>query len=1368
MLVSRVRGVVPSCVDWLVQQVAANAETAYARANPPKPKRIQKMNSERVTDSTTTMTAAGGAATPDHHRAPPNRSRSVPGDEMDLEMGDNDGDDEDDDDEIPDDAYPGNAHRAHVFSPTAASSSSTVSADLRQASARAEALGTTGREGKGLYLVLHADDIHSTQQLLDALRDFLGTSNYYTDTLLSKLVRSLRQYGQLVVWGTMELIQECGATQVHLWMDGDKVAAGRIGAVILERASRLTRHGMFCSILTRDELLLEQRAVAVLQWVSAVARSCDPLCLTVAECILPNRHLVPLLRADFKMSARVTKAWYSLLLTLLAVPTFKSHLAAAYCDTYRAVTAKYARGMGVLERSGYTLSVQFLNRVNYVIDLVQGRDLLGKLGKSLVETLMVAGTTQSTALYGRLNPNHFVLTHRRYSPCVSDLKCVLNVQGMPRVIACSGGTFLGDWIASLSLAQFMDPQTWRHWTQGHVETESRGWVGAFNASISLGSLFERLLGWADKETSPIAEGPLSRDLMSCVELTFHILTNGIDQWQRSERLSYEPTAYESLDWSAFHKNSPASLPFSSVAAKHGSALAMRQLPVSQVSPFSFHLPLHRFVAGCLRELCLREQSEAGGIADLLQRLQTQLPPRQQDELFQGLMEFPALVLTRAAQVRAGLWRRNGPGLNDQVLNYAEPPFCRNMRDADMLMTQFATIGRVQHQSSVSRSTSDIGISFFVNLMLHRLGVFEFVGLAKAPESDVARYSSEVSAGLYPPERGAHKEGDGPFLPWTYSPARESASLMVLLEEFLHFMIMFVSELPPVSPRDNDEQTKQAKFRLLREVIHRLASGPKTHSELSEVHHVLSYWDNVLLSEEGKLVNPDDATGAALGTVLEDIADRKVSRGKMEPDKWEMRRSAWDMYDPAFFHISLRSHQTAADGRPRPPESPTASFGWEARPYAPVPIAAHPFFERLRRDVTADVTTLAVAYRVLHLHCRKNLQKNLAGLRGGSPYESAEKSETALARTIHLLTIGVYAWKDAGADDAQWRTRGGGSVGSIFFDKSETDAPPTAASWVKEFLLAEPHTLLDCDWYEGEEKALVLLERLAMSGGTPGGFIAQDSAVRSGAAWLCEFAFNCCPEARSVLSPVKKAAPDSNAASKTESEAEKRKKMAKQKMEQAMARMKEQAAKFAIANDVDLGSEEESTQNTSQDFSAPSTPVDHSKPSRKTSFGSTHSSASSFAMGDIETGNPPSFIGLPDSSEDFVNAPPRLLQTRPRCIICNDEDSSDTRTFEKSDNNDGESQRKKSRRRAENALGFVGYAQASTVLKGGGGPPLDFDAPMSPVREFVGTHVALCGHAVHSECCESYLSTVSHREDRQIGKRDEFRCPLCQRLSNCCK
>jgi hypothetical protein len=1393
-LLIRVRGVVPAVVDWIVQFVAANAETAYTRANPSK-KKIRKMKSQVERAATTTTSATSGTQPFVAHRL-------LTFDHMDLEETNADEQDDDDYDDgadhdehnLEDDegSYPSDflavSRYPHAFSPLAASSSLSErnAAALRYGSiakAAAEQLANVGRQGHGLFIVLHADDVHTAEQLREALREFFGTANnYFPDRVLDKVVVGLRQYGQLVVFGTMELVAECGATQVHLWMDGDKIASVRIGGVVLERAARLTERGFFCSILTREELIVEQQAVAALQWLSAVARSCDPLCQTVAECILPNRHLVPLLRADFKMSARVTKAWYSLLLTLLAVPTFKSHLAAAYCDTYRTVTAKYARGMGVLERSGYTLSVQFLNRVTYVVNLVQGRDLLGKLGKSLLETLQVASRSQY--LNGRLNPNHFVLTHRRYSPCISDLKCVLNVKGMARVIACKGGTFLEDWVSALSLAQFMDPQTWRHWDHGHIEEESRGWVGAFNASISMGSLFERLLGWADDEKSPIEDpsSPLSKDLMSCAELTFHILTNGLQKWQRTEMLSYAASEYSAvLDT---HRRCPASLPFSTIAAAHGTALAMQQLPISQAAPFSFHIPLHRFVSGCLRELCLRKGDSHCDIGALLQQLQTQLPAKQRDELFLGLMEFPTLVLTRAAQVRANLWRRNGSGLNDQVLNYAEPPFCRNMRDADLLMVQFTAIARTGQLSMTARPSSDVGVAFLLNLVIHRLGIFDFMGLSKAPDDNVSRYLEEIAGDLYPAEK-RHMDLDGDLvLPWTYSPARDSTSAMLLLEEFLHFIIIFISELPPPVPIDTDEQMRQAKYRLYREVIHRLASGPKTHSELSEVHHVLSHWDNVLLSEEGKLINPDDATGAALGTVLAEIADRKVSREKWEPDKWEMKPSAWGSYDPAFFHINLRNHQTAAECRPKPSndssapfgwqsqqssisnphqpkplEDPSAQMGWHAMPYAPLLPPAHPFFERLRRDVTSDAVVLSLAYRVLHLHCRADVEKSLHNLSGRILYENKEKSETALARTIHLITIGAYAWKSARADDVEWRVSGGGSPGSVFYD---IDKPPTAACWIRKFLLSEPEKLLACDWYLGEEKALVLLHRLAVSGGSAGGFTAQDPTVRSGAAWLCEFALSLCPDAREVICPNQKLLKDLPDA---ESEAERRKKLARQRKEEALAKMKAQAAKFANMMEVDLGSDEETDK--IQVSSTPTTPL---RPIRHESFGSSHTDRSS-SSSVVMVGASESAGHQPDLSmneDNFDEIPPRLLHRRPRCIICNDEDVNETNRQPMSEVGDGDidGQRKKSRRRTENALAFVGYAQPSTVLKGGGGPPADLSSPMSTVSEFVGTYVALCGHAVHSECCESYLATVSNREERHIGKRDEFRCPLCQRLSNC--
>lgn len=59
-------------------------------------------------------------------------------------------------------------------------------------------------------------------------------------------------------------------------------------------------------------------------------------------------------------------------------------------------------------------------------------------------------------------------------------------------------------------------------------------------------------------------------------------------------------------------------------------------------------------------------------------------------------------------------------------------------------------------------------------------------------------------------------------------------------------------------------------------------------------------DNVFLSEEGKLLNPDDASGAALGKALSQVTERKSSHGKVTPNQWwELNREAcWDAYDPA--------------------------------------------------------------------------------------------------------------------------------------------------------------------------------------------------------------------------------------------------------------------------------------------------------------------------------------------------------------------------------------------------------------------------------------------------------------------------------------
>lgn len=250
----------------------------------------------------------------------------------------------------------------------------------------------------------------------------------------------------------------------------------------------------------------------------------------------------------------------------------------------------------------------------------------------------------------------------------------------------------------------MDGQIWQPSIKDHVEREAKGWVGAFNASISLSSLFERVLNWDDDDPSPIDNCNVR--LLSCVELTHRTLTVGLHHWQRSEMRAYRPTHPPNLQPKVHdYCLSPASLPFSTVATAHGSALAMVALPLPQIAAWSFHLPLHRFVAACIREVSRRLYiSHRDGISKLLEMFALPIGNdasaqfRLNAILFRGLMEFPAIVLSRqvlllsiilvenkpetitcgspsfllrtinrAAQIRAGVWRRNGPAMFDQVM-----------------------------------------------------------------------------------------------------------------------------------------------------------------------------------------------------------------------------------------------------------------------------------------------------------------------------------------------------------------------------------------------------------------------------------------------------------------------------------------------------------------------------------------------------------------------------------------------------------------------------------------------------------------------------------------------------------------------------
>jgi hypothetical protein len=458
----------------------------------------------------------------------------------------------------------------------------------------AHALGEAGRTQGGLYLVIFSQDAAffndmqgslASDSCVSAVMEVLGggaaavrnaSSN---SSYVRPILRLCRQFGELSILGTSEILSAVGIDTALCWRDGDALKTTLVGKWILDQCSKLTSKYWNVAIKTHAQMLREQRASAILSWLGLLTRASDALCQTMAEAISGRHHLVTLLKSDLMLPRHLTKRWHALLLTLLAVPRFKMELAEAYCDTYGKVTSDYARGIGVSEASSFSLSVQFLNRQTYVRELAANWVLLQRLTAALLNTLKVAlcrrvrktvsvqnshSAPHQVVLYEEvLDPEQPVLMQRRYSPCISDIKCVLNVQGMPRLFASRS---LFTFLQTLTLAQGMDKQSWRSWSMNHVESDPRGWVGAFNCSISLGSIYERMLSWHDDFTNAdsIIGLAVKTELLACSEIC-DATWYAVSKWQQGEVKYYQTTGNISVVHA--YECSSAALPYSKVHCK---------------------------------------------------------------------------------------------------------------------------------------------------------------------------------------------------------------------------------------------------------------------------------------------------------------------------------------------------------------------------------------------------------------------------------------------------------------------------------------------------------------------------------------------------------------------------------------------------------------------------------------------------------------------------------------------------------------------------------------------------------------------------------------------------------------------------------
>ncbi|SCV71410.1 BQ2448_2998 [Microbotryum intermedium] len=331
----------------------------------------------------------------------------------------------------------------------------------------------------------------------------------------------------------------------------------------------------------------------------------------------------------------------------------------------------------------------------------------------------------------RIDPESAAFKQKRYFQIFSDLNHLIQSKDVKKLI-CVNPQLVLDLSAFLDLFTSMNPNV--RAVDTHIEYESDAWVTAFNATIQLGKL-ARAFGESFEHAS-----------------TFQLVQGLINLLGRMAR----NMLFETIEWA-------------------GQAYKVPAFKVAN-SPVSFHHPLGWLFA----EMCKHtekldpaalRQIGLDSLGDLVTRIQGHAT-------FLTSMDHPLRAVVLVAQIRAGLWVRNGFGIRAQQLHYKEYSLHENTYDQDVYFLQTSLI--------------IVDPSHVFATLLARFDVHDW--LAQADLSQVAH------------------------------PNYEPSQAMMMVEELLYLLIVLVSDPTHVAGLPSEQV-------LRRELIHNLSLGPTTFSDL---------------------------------------------------------------------------------------------------------------------------------------------------------------------------------------------------------------------------------------------------------------------------------------------------------------------------------------------------------------------------------------------------------------------------------------------------------------------------------------------------------------------------------------------------------
>ncbi|KAF4623369.1 hypothetical protein D9613_001400 [Agrocybe pediades] len=261
---------------------------------------------------------------------------------------------------------------------------------------------------------------------------------------------------------------------------------------------------------------------------------------------------------------------------------------------------------------------------------------------------------------GMIDVDSFPFKSKRFMPVFSDLRYLAHTAQVQDLIAHTPA-YLSAFASTCKLFMCLNPN--KRAVETHVEYETDAWISVFNVTLSLSRVI-KVFGEAFSRST-------TAELISAIGTVVHHI------------LMVVTLAEDRLDQTKF------TAPSFHIVTFGGNRYKTLSFDVSE-GWVSFHHSLHWLLAELLKHVDLLGEESLRSVG-ITRGLREVFGRGASEQALLTIVDFPLRVLTMIAQIRTGLWVRNGFAIRGQLLHYRDYMLRELCYDQDLFILQTALI-----------------------------------------------------------------------------------------------------------------------------------------------------------------------------------------------------------------------------------------------------------------------------------------------------------------------------------------------------------------------------------------------------------------------------------------------------------------------------------------------------------------------------------------------------------------------------------------------------------------------------------------------------------------------------------------------------